>query len=120
MLNTKKKLNNLFENIPARMRKELFNDNPMEFVNAYVTNDEKKLTELSKVGLVSQSQLETVKNYNANIKKINEENKIRQKFIAELEKQKEGLYDTFKATGNINLNNIQNNETGNADIQTGV
>ena len=61
MLNTKKKLNNLFENIPARMRKELFNDNPMEFVNAYVTNDEKKLTELSKVGLVSQTQLESVK-----------------------------------------------------------
>lgn len=112
MLNVKKKLNNVFENIPAIIRKEVFKDNPMEFINAYTTNDETKLEKLAEIGLVSQTQLENVKQYNANQRAIKAENETRKAFITELEKQQGALYETFKTSGNINLS-INNDNTKN-------
>lgn len=69
MLNVKKNLNTIFERIPAKMRKEIFNDKIENFVTAYTENNENTLTELNKLGLVSKTQLEQVQNYNKEIKK---------------------------------------------------
>lgn len=117
LLNTKKNLNNLFENIPARIRKEYFNDNPMEFINAYTTNDENKLEKLAEIGIVSQTQLENVKTYNANKRAIIAENEKRKAFITELEKQQGALYENFKTTGNINIGTNNNNTTNIPSVQ---
>ena len=107
LLNVKKRLREQFELIPARMRKTIFNDNVEEFVNAYTYNDINKLTELNKVGIVSTSQLEQAIAYDTKLKETAKENQLKSKFVAELEKQKEGLYEEFKKTGSINLGNIQ-------------
>ena len=120
LLNTKKKLINVFENIPARIRKEQFNDNPMEFINAYVSIDENKLSKLADIGLISQTQLEAVKNYNKQKLKEKQENQTRQAFIKVLEAQQGELYEKFKETGTININNSQNIQTNNPSIQTGI
>lgn len=116
MLNIKKRVNNLFENIPARMRKEYFNDNPMEFVNAYTTNDENKLTMLNKLGIVSDSQLENVKKYNKDLKEARNEQILHQQFVQKLEESQKGLYENFKQTGNIIINNSTNNTKTNTDV----
>lgn len=116
LLNTKKKLNNIFENIPARMRKEYFNDNPMEFINAYTSNDEKKLGKLAEIGLVSETQLNAVKTYNANKRAVETENANKARFIEQLEKQQGALYENFKKTGNITISNLENNTTPNTSI----
>lgn len=108
-LNVKNKLTNLFENIPARIRKEYFNDSIANFIDAYVTNDEKKLTQLNKLGIVSNSQLEKVVEFNINNMKEKQEAEIRKNFINALEKQKEGLYETYKTTGNITIDNNNDN-----------
>ncbi len=120
LLNTKKRLNNLFENIPARIRKEQFNDNPMEFINAYTCNDETKLGKLAEIGIVSKSQLESVKNYNKQIKLQKQEIETQKAFIKALESKQGELYEKFKETGNININNIQNNQTDNTNVQKSV
>lgn len=120
MLNVKRKLNNLFENIPAIIRKEQFGDNIMNFINAYTTNDETKLGKLAEIGLVSQKQLENVKAYNANIKAEKQEAANRQAFIAELEKQQGALYETFKTTGTININHNQINTENTPNVQTNL
>ena len=111
MLNVKKKLNNLFENIPAEIRKKEFNDDPMQFINAYTTNNENKLSKLADIGIVSKSQLEQVKKFNANRRAIEAENLTRQNFINELEKQQGAMYENFKKNGNITFNNMANNTT---------
>ena len=113
LLNTKKRINNLFEKIPAIIRKEEFNDNPMEFVNAYVTNDEKRLTQLNKLGIVSDTQLNQVKNYNQNLRKQKKEELTRKAFIEKLEQKKGALYEKFKETGEISINNSKDNTDNN-------
>ena len=120
MLNVKKKLNNLFENIPARIRKEIFKDNPMEFINAYATNDEKKLGKLAEIGIVSQSQLEDVKQYNIQKNKERIETETRKAFITELEKKTGALYEEFKTNGNININVNKNDAINNPSISPSV
>lgn len=117
LLNVKKKLNNVFENIPAIIRKEQFGDNVMNFINAYTSNDEVKLGKLAEIGLVSQTQLETVKAYNANKKAQAEESIKRQEFITQLEKQQGALYENFKTTGNINIGTNNNNTTNIPSVQ---
>lgn len=116
ILNTKNKLGEIFNLIPARLRKTLFNDNVGEFVNSYINGDEQKLTELSKHGLVSEKQLNKVKiaREQREAKRKEEETKIR---FAELIKQKEGeLYETFKKTGNIAISNQINNTDNNTNV----
>ena len=113
LLNVKKRLRERFELIPARMRKTIFNDDIEEFVNAYTYNDINKLTELNKVGIISTTQLEQAIAYDNKLKETAKENALKTKFIAELEKQKEGLYDTYKKTGSINLGNNQSNTVNN-------
>lgn len=120
LLNTKKRLNNLFENVPARIRKEIFNDSVEEFINAYTYNDETKLTQLNRLGLVSDTQLDNVKKYNQKIEKERIETETRAKFTEELKKQGETLYETFKKTGIINTNDIKNNTANNSNIQSDI
>ena len=81
LLNVKKNVHNLFERIPARIRKEIFNDNVQEFLDAYTTNDENKLTTLNKYGIVSDSQLNAVKQYNINKAKELKEIQTKNSFI---------------------------------------
>lgn len=118
MLNVKKKLNNLFENIPARIRKEMFNDNVSEFIQAYTTNDETKLNTLNKIGLVSDTQLEQVRNYNESKRKETKENELRKAFSEKMNKLEKGLYDKFKETGNIDISINKNNAANNTGLQT--
>lgn len=113
MLNTKKKLNNLFNNIPAKMRKDMFHDSVEEFINSFTFNDEEKLTQLNKIGLVSKTQLENVKAYNNRVKMENAENAIKIKFAEAVEAQKGQLYETFKKTGNIISGNMDDNTKNN-------
>lgn len=116
LLNNKNKLKRLFERIPARIRKTIFNDNIGEFLNSYTSGDEKKLTELSKYGLVSEKQLDKLKTFKKEQEKIKleEQNKIK---FAELMKNKEQeLYETFKKTGNISISNQSNNTTNNENV----
>lgn len=120
LLNVKKKLNNVFENIPAILRKQLFNDNPMEFINAYTTNDEIKLGKLKEIGLVSETQFEQVKQFNAQRKAEKQENETRLAFINKLEKEQGAMYEQFKKTGNINYSSKQDNSVHTGDVQTGV
>lgn len=111
LLNCKKNISKYFENVPARMRKELFNDDIAEFVNAYTSNDEKKLQGLAEVGIISNTQFTAVKDYNARKQQEIAENLSRKKFVEELEKQKAGLYENYKKTGTINTNISENNTT---------
>lgn len=120
LLNTKKKLNNLFENIPARIRKEVFNDEPMEFVNAYTSNDENKLDKLQKIGIISESQMEQVRAYNQNKRQIELENKKRAEFISKLEQKQGEMYETFKKTGDIAININQNSSANNSSVQNDI
>ena len=120
ILNIKNRLNNIFLNIPALIRKEMFKDNPIEFINAYTSGDINKLTELNKIGLVSDTQLTNVKNYNNKILEEQREANQRKSFIEKLESMKEGLYETFKNTGNININSIQNNSINNTNVQDSI
>lgn len=120
MLNTRKKLIGMFETIPARIRKEVFNDNVGEWLNAYTMNDETKLGQLNKIGLVSDSQMEQVKTYNKNKRLQMQEEITRQNFIKALETQKEGLYETFKTTGSINFNSGNDSTTNNTNVQTDI
>lgn len=120
ILNIKNRLNNVFMNIPAIIRKEMFKDNPIEFINAYTSGDINKLTELNKIGLLSDTQLDNVKSYNEKILKEQKEAIQRKSFIEKLESMKEGLYETFKNTGNIDINNIQNNSANNTNVQDSI
>lgn len=111
LLNTKKRISNIFENIPARMRKELFNDDVKEFVHTYTGTDEKKLEALNKIGMISDTQLQAVKKYNANIKAEQLERETKDKFIQQLESMKEGLYEKFKESGALNSNDFIQSST---------
>lgn len=115
-LNVKNKLNNVFENIPARLRKELFQDSVANFVDAYVTNDEKKLTELNKIGLVSDTQLNQVKTFNENLAYAKKEAETQKAFAEKMNELKGGLYETFKTTGNISFDNNQNSSADSGDV----
>lgn len=117
MLNVKKKLNNLFENIPARIRKEMFNDNVTEFIQAYTSNDEKKLKTLNEIGLVSDTQLNQVINYNKTKIKEAKENELRKAFTEKMNTLEKGLYENFKETGNININFSKNDTTNSTSVQ---
>lgn len=101
LLKTKKKLNRVFEQIPARIRKEEFHDNVAEFVTAYTSSDENRLERLNKYGIISDSQLNNVKTRNNNIRAEREEAAKKEEFIRKLEEQKAGLYEKFKTTGTI-------------------
>lgn len=116
LLNIKRKLTNMFNCIPAGMRKELFQDNIHKFLETYTSNDEVKLQKLVNVGLVSESQYNQVVTNNNKLKAEKIENEKRESFIKELEKQKEGIYETFKKTGNINFTDNQNNAADNPSI----
>lgn len=120
LLNVKKKLNNLFENIPARIRKEVFNDDPAEFLNAYTFNDETKLAELNKLGIVSDTQINQVKEYNQMKAKEKAEAKLREQFVNELQKQGDTLYENFKKTGNVTNNSGTDISKGTGDVQQSV
>lgn len=120
MLNVKKRIGNLFENIPAEIRKTIFKDNPINFINAYVTNDENKLEQLENIGIISKTQLEQVRNYNKNKKAIAEENINRERFIKELEKQQGAMYENFKKNGNINFNNMADVTTPSPSLQQSI
>lgn len=117
LLNTKKKLREQFEKIPARLRKTLFSDNVEEFVNAYTYNDTNKLKELNKVGIVSDTQLEQAIAYNKELETTRLENQTRNNFIKELEKKKEGLYAQFKETGTINIDINKSPTISNQNLQ---
>lgn len=116
LLNCKKNISNYFENVPARMRKELFNDDINEFVNAYTSSDEKKLSKLNSVGIISDSQFMAVKEQNTRKQQEIAENLNRQRFIDALEKEKAGLYETYKKTGTINYNSNQNSTTDSTNV----
>lgn len=116
LLETKKKLSTVFERIPARMRKELFNDNTEEFLNAMTHNDEKKLEQLNKIGMISDTQLTKVKEYNKKLRTEAEENRIRKEFTKALEENKNELYTQFKKNGNIITNNQNNDTISNKDV----
>lgn len=105
LLNTKKRVSTLFNNIPAKIRKEVFKDSVVNFVNAYTSNDEKALTQLNKIGIVSDTQLQKVKTYNENVRKQQQDLLTKQRFIEELNKVESNLYENFKNTGNIVINN---------------
>lgn len=113
LLNTKKKVAKLFEQVPAILRKELFHDNPIEFVNAYVSNDENKLSGLHKAGIISDTQINIVKEYNRNLRLQKEENIKKQEFITKLENQHGALYEQFKKTGDIIIPNPKDTSTNN-------
>lgn len=117
MLNAKNKLGVIFEKIPARIRKEYFNDNVTEFVDAYTYNDERKLEQLNKLGIVSNTQLEEVKNYNKQIRLEKEEQAKRKQFIDKLSEKQGELYEKFKETGNIIINNDKINTSVNTNVQ---
>lgn len=116
LLNTKKNLNNAFEKIPAQLRKVLFKDDVTEFVHAMTTNDEIKLKELNKYGIISDTQLNSVIEHNNAIKEQRRKAETQQNFINELEKMKGKLYENFEKTGIINLDNSQNDTTSTKDI----
>ncbi len=118
LLNVKKKLNNVFENIPARIRKETFNDDPMEFINAYTSNDETKLEKLKEIGLVSNTQFNQVKEINNNRRITEAENLKRKEFISKLNETQGELYENFKKTGNIAFNVGKNDTVNNSSVQT--
>ena len=120
MLNTRKKIMNLFENIPARIRKEQFGDDVASFLNAYTTNDENKLGALNKIGIVSDTQLNSVKEYNKLQKQIRQENETRKRFTELLEQKGNILYENFKKFGDITKNNQINNTASNQDVQTSI
>lgn len=120
MLNAKNKLNTIFEKLPARIRKEYFNDNVTEFVDAYTYNDERKLEQLNKLGIVSNTQLEEVKGYNKKIKLEKEEQIKKQQFIEKLSEQQGALYEKFKETGNIIFDNNKINTGVSKDVQTDI
>ncbi len=115
-LNVRNKLRNVFENVPARIRKSVFNDSIANFIDAYVTNDETKLTELNKIGLVSDTQLANVKQFNAEMNAAKKESETRKAFIEKLESEKGGMYETFKQTGNIVINNNQNGTSDSGNV----
>lgn len=116
MLTMRNKLNNLFENIPARLRKNMFDDKVENFIHAYTSNDENKLEALSGIGLVSKTQLENVKEYNKIKREEAKEAIKRQEFTDMLKDKGVELYEQFKKTGNIINNNIQNNTTDNKNV----
>lgn len=120
LLNVRNRLTNVFNNIPAGIRKEMFHDRPEEFVQAYMINDEKKLEALQKVGIVSKTQLEKVKKYNQNLKNIEIENKKRLEFTEQLKLKGDLLYENFKRTGDIIYNNNQNITDNNQNVQPSV
>lgn len=111
LLNTKRRVAQIFEQIPARIRKEMFNDDVVEFVNAYTTNDEKKVEKLTEIGLVSKTQFENLKQYNLQQENIAKENKLRENFVNALNEVKGTMYENYKKTGTIDFNS-QNNDTG--------
>lgn len=117
MLNTKNKLNRLFEKLPARIRKEEFNDNVVNFVNAYTNGDEKKLESLNKLGIVSDKQLNYVKNMNETKQAEKNENIKRTEFITKLENMKAGLYENYKKTGTINIDIPKDITVNNNNLQ---
>lgn len=115
-LKVKNKLNNVFENIPAQMRKELFHDDVTKFVDAYVTNDIEKLTGLNKVGIVSDSQLQQVKDFNAKLEAQKREIETRKAFMNKLNEVNGDLYENYKKTGNITINSSENSTPGNTNV----
>lgn len=119
-LNVKRNLNRLFELIPARIRKNEFNDNVADFVNAYTTNDENKLKKLQDIGLISKTQLDQVKEYNTEMNKKKQEIKTKKAFLDKLEEIKGGLYENFAKTGNIDFNINQNNTSSDTNLQNNI
>lgn len=120
LLNVKKKVTNLFNNIPAAIRKTVFNDNIQNFLDTYTSNDVNKITALRNIGLVSDTQLNAVVNYNNKLKEEKLNNQKRKEFIAALEAQQGALYENFKNTGNIIINNNKDTATGNTVLQDNI
>lgn len=116
LLKTKMKLNKEFEKLPAVLRKQLFNDNVVEFVNAYTSEDLNKLEVMKNHGIISETQLNNVKTYINNKELARKEELNRKQFIDRLETMKEGLYENYKATGTITLNNLQGDTTNNKTV----
>lgn len=83
LLKTREKLKQLFERIPAKIRKEKFNDKVENLLNAYTDNNIEQLKELNKIGIVSKTQIEQVENYNKKIELEKNEkfNKQMQEYI---------------------------------------
>lgn len=87
ILNLKRDLTNVFERIPAAMRKEYFNDDVVNFVDAYSSGDVKRLEVLQKYGLIHENQVENVKNHYKKIEEVNNknfENKVAEAVKAQL------------------------------------
>lgn len=120
ILNTKNKLNKLFELIPAGIRKTEFNDNPQSFVEAFTGKDSKKIEILNKYGIISDTQLNQHKAEMKRLAEIAIEDKTKTAFVEKLETMKEGLYEQFKKTGNINLPNIPNVSVDNQNVSSNV
>lgn len=120
ILSTKNKLNKLFELIPAGIRKTEFNDNPQSFVEAFTGKDSKKIEILNKYGIISDTQLNQHKAEMQRLSEIAKENQTKNAFIQKLETLKEGLYEQFKQTGNINMPNMPNLPVGDKNISSNV
>ncbi len=120
LLNTKKRIKGLFESIPARIRKEVFNDDIAEFLNGYTTNDINKLKALNKIGIVSDTQIKNIEDYNKQKQQEINEQITKQKFIKELEAKQGDIYEQFKKTGNISINFNTNNSGNSESVQNNI
>lgn len=79
LLNLKRDLSKVFEQVPAKIRKELFNDDVKEFVHSYSEGNINKLRELEKYGLVNGLQVDKLEQHYKDIenqKKIEFESKV--------------------------------------------
>lgn len=113
MMGVGNKLKTLFERIPARIRKEHFNDQVGTFIEKFTSGEINTMTKLNEIGLISDTQLNGIKT------KINEQNEIakemerKNEFIKALETNKSTLYEVYKRTGKIELNTTNNNSSTN-------
>lgn len=115
MLGVGQKLNTIFERIPAKIRKEIFNDKVGNFIDKYTNGDLKTAIEMEKIGLMSKKQVQSIQTKIEEIKRIENESRLRDEFIAKLETQKNNLFEAYKKTGTININQTNNNSSTNND-----
>lgn len=103
VLNLKRDLEKTFNHLPAAMRKQYFNDDYREFVEAYSSGDLKKLGVLKEYGLVNELQYDKVKNtleMKANKEKESFEKAVQNAVKAQMEK--------LKPTEQVNIGGTEN------------
>lgn len=104
ILESKKKLESMFNRIPARLRKEMFADDVTKFITKYTSQDLNELNELKKVGIISENQYEKVKQYNKEKENRIKEEQTKIRFAEEMKKAEGDLYENFKKNGTLVIN----------------